>query len=69
MRARRSIDSARTGGLRSSDSEETCSSRWAAACMDISLTDFESNGVLQIYDIRVLKSELERIERIMRSEH
>jgi hypothetical protein len=37
--------------------------------MDISLTDFESNGVLQIYDIRVLKSELERIERIMRSEH
>jgi hypothetical protein len=32
--------------------------------MDISLPDFGNDTVLQIYDIGVPKSELERIERI-----
>ena len=50
-RARRSIDSARTGGLRSIGADETCSSRCAVAYIDISLSDFENHGVLQIYDI------------------
>src|SRR6476620_10747272 len=50
-RTRRSIDSARTGGLKSIGAEETCSSRCAVACIDISLSDFENDGVLQIDDI------------------
>ena len=45
--------------IESSASEETCSSRCAVACIDISLPDFGNDTVLQIYDIGVLKSELE----------
>ncbi|MGB9155891.1 MAG: hypothetical protein WCB20_05320, partial [Chthoniobacterales bacterium] len=40
-----------TGGLKSIGAEETCSSRCAVACIDISLSDFENDGVLQVYDI------------------
>src|SRR5215470_704681 len=49
-RARRSTDSARTGGVRSTGTVETCWSRCPIACMDISLSDFENDSLLQIDD-------------------
>jgi hypothetical protein len=54
-RMRRSIDSARTGGVRSIETKQTSSSRCAVTCTDISLTEFEKHGVLQIHDIDLIK--------------
>src|SRR5215475_6340003 len=51
IRTRRSIASARTGGVRSIGSEETSSPRCVVACIDIFLTDFDNHSVLQIHDI------------------
>src|SRR5262249_20760702 len=50
-RRRKSIDSARTGGVRSIETEETSALASRVPCMDISLTDPGQDGALQIHDI------------------
>jgi hypothetical protein len=56
--ARESIDSARTGGRRSSETKEASCLGCAVACTNILLTDFESQCVLQINDRKMAQTEI-----------